>query len=150
MATISETSSDILTALFDAGGVAALEALVDTLIPPDDYPGGWEAGVGDYLARGFSGHLAVFVETYRKCLAVLDGEAAARHGKSFGQLASPERTALLEALDRGEAAAQWPIPPARFIQIAMQHAAEGFYADPANGGNKDAVAWKMVGFEVTA
>lgn len=139
-----------MTALFTVNGVAALQALVDTLIPPDDYPGGWEAGVDGYLARGFGGHLAAFVETYRECLAALDGEAAIRHRRSFAQLPPGERTVLLEALDRGEAFTQWLIPPARFILIAMQHASEGFYADPANGGNQDAVSWKMVGFEVTA
>lgn len=149
--TLSSTdSADKLTSLFAADGVAALQALVDTLIPPDDYPGGWEAGVDGYLARGFGGHLAAFVETYRECLVALDGEAAIRHGQTFAQLPPGERTVLLEALDRGEASAQWPIPAVRFIQIAMQHASEGFYADPANGGNKGAVSWKMVGFEVTA
>lgn len=149
--TVSSTDfPDLLTSLFAADGVAALQALVDTLIPPDDYPGGWEAGVDGYLARGFRGHLAGFVETYRECLAALDGEAAIRHGQSFAQLPPVERMVLLEALDRGEASAQWAVPPARFIQIAMQHASEGFYADPANGGNQDAVSWKMVGFEVTA
>jgi gluconate 2-dehydrogenase gamma chain len=23
---------------------------------------------------------------------------------------------------------------------------EGFYSDPGNGGNRDAVAWRMIGF----
>jgi hypothetical protein len=26
-------------------------------------------------------------------------------------------------------------------------AAEGFYADPANGGNRDAASWRMIGYD---
>ena len=29
--------------------LAILQALIDRLVPPDDFPGGWEAGAGDYL-----------------------------------------------------------------------------------------------------
>jgi hypothetical protein len=31
----------------------------------------------------------------------------------------------------------------------VEHSAEGFYSDPGNGGNRDNIAWKMIGFEVT-
>ena len=34
-----------------------LRAAVDRIIPPDDYPGAWQSGVGDYLARQFEGDL---------------------------------------------------------------------------------------------
>ena len=43
--------------LFSERQAATLRAMVDRLIPPDDFPGGWEAGVGDYLARQLSGDL---------------------------------------------------------------------------------------------
>ncbi len=35
-----------------------LRAAVNRSIPPDDYPGALEAGVGHYLARQFEGDLA--------------------------------------------------------------------------------------------
>jgi gluconate 2-dehydrogenase gamma chain len=33
--------------------------------------------------------------------------------------------------------------------MLVNHTMEGFYSDPGNGGNRDAVSWKMIGFEVT-
>ena len=39
--------------------------------------------------------------------------------------------------------------PATFLGIAAEHAAEGFYSDPGNGGNIGSVSWAMVGFRVT-
>ena len=32
---------------------------------------------------------------------------------------------------------------ARLVELAH----EGFYADPGNGGNRDAVSWRMIGYE---
>lgn len=34
-----------------------LRAAVDRIIPADDYPGAWQCGVGDYLARQFESDL---------------------------------------------------------------------------------------------
>lgn len=134
--------------IFGAPGVSALRALVDTLIPPDDYPGGWDCGVGDYLERGFTAQLAPHVPLYLACLAALDAEARGHEDRSFAELGLPERTRLLQLLEKDGGAAEWPIAPVRFIRIAAEHAAEGFYADPANGGNKNEISWKMIGFEV--
>ena len=30
--------------------------------------------------------------------------------------------------------------------MMVEHVLEGFYADPGNGGNRDAVSWKMIGY----
>ena len=38
--------------------------------------------------------------------------------------------------------------PVAFFQTAVEHAMEGFYSDPGNGGNHDGVSWRMIGFEV--
>jgi len=122
--------------------------LFDTLIPPDDYPGGWDGGVGDYLERGFAVQLAPHVPLYLACIASLNAEAQLRYSRCFAGLDLSERTELLERLQNDGGKAEWVISPARFIHIAAEHAAEGFYADPGNGGNRDGISWKMIGFEV--
>ena len=38
-----------------------LQAIIDRLIPADDYPSGWEAGVGDYLFRHWFSDLSPHV-----------------------------------------------------------------------------------------
>ena len=37
--------------MLDEHQLNTLKAVVDTIIPPDDYPAGWEVGVGDYLLQ---------------------------------------------------------------------------------------------------
>ena len=126
-----------------------LRALVDRLIPADDYPGGWDAGVGDYLDRQFRGDLGDFVQTYRAGLDALDAEARATSGMGLAEMDPAAQDDLLGRVERGEVATDWRIDPVEFFRAAAEHAAEGYYGDPGNGGNRDGVSWRMIGFEVT-
>ena len=128
---------------------ATLRALVDRLIPADDYPGGWDAGVGDYLDRQFDGDLLPLVGMYRAGLDALDAEAWALAGAGFAEMPAAAQDDLLRSVERGEVATDWVVDPAEFIFTAAEHAAEGYYGDPGNGGNRDAASWRMIGFEVT-
>ena len=128
---------------------ATLRALVDRLIPADDFPGGWDAGVGDYLDRQFAGDLSDLLDVYRAGLDALEVEARATSGVSFAALAPDAQDGLLHRVDVGDVATDWPVDPAEFFRAAAEHAAEGFYGDPGNGGNRDGVSWRMIGFEVT-
>ena len=134
--------------IFTQRQLATLRALVDRIIPSDDFPGGWEAGVGDYLARQFARDLRHQAERYRAGLDALEAEAQWRAGMSFEALDAPAQDALLSRIELGKAIGPWPIDPAAFFRDAVNHAMEGFYSDPANGGNRDGLAWRMIGFEV--
>ena len=128
---------------------ATLRALIDRLIPSDDFPGGWDAGVGDYLDRQFAGDLSDVADLYRSGLDALDVEARTAAGVSFAALAPDAQDELLRRVEAGEVAADWSVDPAEFFRAATEHAAEGFYGDPGNGGNRDGVSWRMIGFEVS-
>ena len=136
--------------IFAQPQLATLRALVDRIIPPDDFPSGWEAGVGEYLARQFERDLRSHVAIYQAGLDALEAEARARAGASFAALHSDAQDALLRRIEVGDVITSWPIDPAAFFRAAVDHAMEGFYSDPANGGNRDAVAWRMIGFQVRA
>ena len=136
-------------AMFTERQQVALRAILDRLIPPDDFPGGWEAGVGDYLARQFERDLTGYVDTYHAGLDGLDAEAQATAGAGFTALDPAAQDDLLRRVEAGDMAAAWATNPAAFFQAACAHAAEGYYGDPGNGGNRDAVSWRMIGFEVT-
>ncbi|HMP40457.1 MAG TPA: gluconate 2-dehydrogenase subunit 3 family protein [Roseiflexaceae bacterium] len=137
-----------LSALLSERQVLILRVLFDTLIPPDDYAGAWEAGSGNYLARQLQGDLADQLGLYRRGLDALDAEAQFRHGMAFAALDEVARNGLLAQIEQGHTAIDWPIDAAAFFGAACQHAAEGYYSDPGNGGNRDQVAWRMIGFEV--
>ena len=129
---------------------ATLRALIDRIIPADDFPSGWEAGVGDYLDRQFAGDLCHLLDLYRAGLDALEVEARATAGVSFAALAPAAQDELLRRVELGEVVTDWPVDPAVFFRAAAEHAAEGFYGDPGNGGNRGEVSWRMIGFEVTA
>ncbi len=128
--------------------IQTLHSVIDCLIPPDEFPGGWEAGVGDYLLRQFEHDLRPQLEMYRAGLDALDQEAQAGTGQPFAELTPEAQTALLEKIEQGHVTTDWPITPADFFRQVVDHAMEGYYGDPGNGGNQDAIAWKMIGFEV--
>lgn len=125
-----------------------LEALVNCVIPPDEDPGGWESGVGDYLYRQFERDLKDAVNIYQQGLLALDTEAQANFQKPFIALSADEQEKLLQQVEQGSVQTNWLVDPVAFFTMVVHHCAEGFYSDPGNGGNREAGAWKMIGFEV--
>jgi hypothetical protein len=134
--------------MFSERQLATLRALVDRIIPADDFPSGWQAGVGDYLAGQFERDLRAQLDRYRVGLDGLDAEARATMGAGFAELDEARQDALLRQVETGQVTTIWPIDPAAFFHDAVEHAMEGFYGDPGNGGNRDGASWRMIGFEV--
>lgn len=138
-----------LTELLTSLQAETLRAAVDRILPADDFPGGWEAGVGDYFA-----HLLTreppFLFPAQQGLDALEGEAQATEGAAFAALSPDAQDALLARIEAGDVRTDWPLLAADFFRRLVSQAMEGYYADPGNGGNKDGVAWRMVGFRVTA
>ncbi len=124
-----------------------LSALCNCLIPPDDYPSAWEAGAGDYITRLLSADAKHLQETYRIGLAALNAEAHARHQADFSTLSDEAQNSLLQAVEAGEVLAHWMVHPPTVFTLWLHHTAEGYYSDPANGGNRDALSWEMIGYE---
>lgn len=114
-----------------------LRALVNCILPADDYPDGWDAGVGDFLARLLTRE-PQFLFIYRAGLDKVNADAP-----GFPLLPADAQAAFLRSLE--PEAAQ-----GAFFRLLVSHALEGFYADPGNGGNRDGIAWQMIGYTVTA
>jgi len=135
--------------MFPTKQLDTLRAVIDRIIPADDFPGGWEAGVGDYLLHQFERDLKEVVPLYRAGLDALDVEAHAVYSNDFAALDVPSQDALLSRIEQGDVLTAWSIDPADFFTTLVNHCMEGFYSDPGNGGNRDGIAWKMIGFTVT-
>jgi gluconate 2-dehydrogenase gamma chain len=152
--------------------VAFLTAAVDRLIPPDPTgPSASEAGVVVFLDRqlhGDYGHGAHFylggpwpegedsqgyqsrftpAEFYRHAIPAIE-QAVGRieGGKRFEELPAERQDALLKQIEAGELELEGPITSKAFFAMFLQNVLEGYFADPIYGGNKDAAAWKMIGF----
>lgn len=150
---------------------AAVEALVDRLIPPDPQtPGGKNAGCAVFidaqLAGPFGSAQGLFMrppfadgtkeqgpqspvtpaQRYRASLAALDTHCrAAFAGKPFAQLSDAQKDELIGGLEKGHVALENANARA-FFDLLWQNTKEGFFADPVYGGNRDMVGWRMIGF----
>ncbi|MGI4788551.1 MAG: gluconate 2-dehydrogenase subunit 3 family protein [Janthinobacterium lividum] len=144
-----ETKTMLLTTYLNPQQIAALQAAVIRVIPKDDFPDGWEAGSGDFFAQLFA-YEPRFLPTYQQGLDALDAEAHAVSGQALSQMDTEAQDALLTRVEAGEVQTDWLLDPAEFFRLLVAQTLEGFYADPGNGGNKDGVSWRMIGFTVTA
>lgn len=126
-----------------------LRALLNRLIPRDEFPGAIEAGVEDYLRGSLAGRDPHELNWLAEGLRHLDRESATRHRSApFADLAPAEQDGLLREIEAGKTVHAWPTecPAAAFFARMVDLAHEGFYADPANGGNRDGISWRMIGY----
>jgi gluconate 2-dehydrogenase gamma chain len=158
---------------FTPDEAAALEAIVDRLIPPDELSiGGKEAGCAIFIDRqlagsygkasrlymkapfakgsptqGYQGELTP-AECYRDGLRALDDHARTQYGKYFAQLSAQMQDEILEGLESGKIALNLSqgLGSRGFFELVLQNTMEGFFADPLYGGNKGLAGWKLVGF----
>ena len=124
-----------------------LAAVLDCLIPPDDFPGAYDAGVCDYIEQLFQRDLAEQAEVFRAGIDAIGDEALARYKAPFAVLTRDQQISVLEAIESGVVKTSWPIAPPRFFEILVNITAEGYYSDPQQGGNRGCASWVMIGFE---
>ncbi len=148
-----------------------LDAIVARLVPADDLgPGAREAGVTVFIDRqlaGAWGHGSQLymhgpfaqgtpqqgyqlpftpAQMFRPGLRLFDERCAAtNHGKHFADCAADVQDQVLTALQEGHLDIA-PIPPTAFFDALLDATMEGFFSDPVYGGNRDMVAWKLIGF----
>ncbi|WP_251977247.1 gluconate 2-dehydrogenase subunit 3 family protein [Salinicola avicenniae] len=155
---------------FTPDEAATVEAIVERLIPADDLSvSGKDAGCavfidrqlaglyGDYERRYMHGPFQAGTpqqgdqspltpqQRYRLGLASLDDHCRNTQDALFKDLGGEQRDAILAQLESGDIALD-DIDSVAFFEIVLQNTMEGFFADPMYGGNRDMVAWKMVGF----
>jgi gluconate 2-dehydrogenase gamma chain len=85
-------------------------------------------------------------EAYRAGLAALERFAQAEHGASFADLEEAQQDAILEALEDDEAEGFTAPSAAEFFGMVHCHTVEGMFADPAYGGNRELVGWRLLDY----
>jgi gluconate 2-dehydrogenase gamma chain len=150
---------------------AFVKAAVDTIIPADDLtPSGSDCGLAIFIDRQLAGGFGNGARLYRQGpfvagkpelgyqLALSPREffrvgivaanewATKTYGKEFDRLTPVQREEALKAMETGKAAFDAGFTSAFFFENFLQLTMEGFFADPMYGGNRDKIAWKMIGF----
>jgi gluconate 2-dehydrogenase gamma chain len=150
---------------------AFIVAAVDTLIPADELsPSGSDCGVATFIDRQLGSAWGGGAKMYRSgpfqkgkpeqgyqlaltpreyfAAGIVAANAWSRKnfgGKDFDRLAPGDRVGALKAMEEGKAQFENFDARAFFGQLHGLTMA-GFFADPIYGGNRDKVAWKMLGF----
>jgi gluconate 2-dehydrogenase gamma chain len=150
--------------------VAFVSAVADTMIPADELsPCGTDCGLVVFadrqLASAWGGGAKMYRSgPFRKAISeygyqlplspreffaagVIATNAWTRkaYGKDFDRLDGKQREEALKALESGKAELV-DFDARQFFGHLIDLVMEGFFADPIYGGNKDKVAWKMIGF----
>ena len=85
-------------------------------------------------------------QEYREGLAALDRACKTKFGgKAFADLSDQDKDAALKGLESGEFKLDRADGEA-FFNLVVKDVQMGFFADPIYGGNRDMVAWKMIGY----
>jgi len=153
---------------FNADEAAFVEAACERLIPHDEVgPGALDAGVPNYLDKQLGGSWGagerlyrsgpwqsgtpsqgyqlpftpaeLFHNALRAILAEFEGKTA------FKDLPPDQQDAYLKALEAG-GKDLGGVPSGVFFATLLQMTIEGYFSDPIYGGNKNMVAWRMIGF----
>src|SRR5262245_42196973 len=153
---------------FNAEEAAFIEAAVARLIPADDkWPGAIEAGVPNYIDKQLNaawgagerlyrsgpwqagtpsqGYQLPFTpaEFYRTAIAAINAELKAK--TAFATMTAAEQDGYLHSLE-APGKNLGGVPSNVFFAMLWECTVEGFFSDPVYGGNRDMVAWRMIGF----
>jgi len=156
--------------VLNATEAAFMSAMADTIIPADELsPSGTDCGVVTYIDRQLAGAYGAGDRMYRSGpfrrgkpeqgyqLALtpreyfVSGIAAANawsrktFGKDFDRLAPAERVTALKQIEEGKAKFE-NFAATTFFNRVLAIVMEGFFSDPMYGGNRNKVAWQMLGF----
>ncbi len=124
-----------------------LDALVARIVPGDaSDPGAREAGVVTYIDRALAGPYAPWGLAYREGLRLVDAHAREKHGQPFASLSEEDQDSILGALESNSVSGFAGDDAAGFFAMVWAHTVEGLLCDPAYGGNRRGVGWKLIGF----
>jgi gluconate 2-dehydrogenase gamma chain len=116
---------------------AEFEAIAARIIPTDDTPGATEAGVIYFIDTVLDDSRQAQLAILRAGLLELQASAVNAYGSGiFHQLDAVQQDALLSSIEETEF-----FGTLRYLSIA------GMFALPGYGGNRDAIGWKLIGFE---
>ena len=124
--------------LLGAADAADVEALTSQIVPSDDTPGAREAGVTYFIDRALGSFFAHWRESFQAGLAQFQAAVRAAHpaAASFAALTGEQQIAFLHTVDTTGFFDQ-----ARLLTLC------GMFSNPAYGGNRDKLGWKLIGFE---
>lgn len=86
-------------------------------------------------------------EVYRLGIIAVDTYSRSQFDAPFISLSDADQDSIIEAMVNGDATTGFEqISAQSFFTVLRRHTAEGMFSDPAYGGNRDMVGWKLIGY----
>jgi gluconate 2-dehydrogenase gamma chain len=129
--------------------ITLLDAIVEQIIPTDDFPGGKWANVSNFIDKQLDTYYMKHQLAYREGLAAFENNVVQMKGKKFAEIPFIEQTAILERMEAGEfSEGYWKDHSATgFFDMLRQHSLQGFYGSPGHGGNREYISYRMLGLD---
>jgi gluconate 2-dehydrogenase gamma chain len=129
--------------------ISLLDAIVEQIIPTDEFPGGKWANVSNFIDKQLNTYYRKHQLTYREGLAAFEKTVIQMKARKFEELPFAEQTAMLEKMEAGEFYGDYwkDHSPANFFDMIRQHSLQGFYGSPAHGGNRGYISYRMLGLD---
>ena len=123
-----------------------MDALADQIIPPDEWPGGSESGVTNFIDKQLIGPYFRFQDDYRRGLKRIQDSCEALHYKRFEEISFNEQTSFLEMMEAGKlnGANRNNGFDRSFFSLLRDHSMQGYYGSSRHGGNRDNISYKML------
>jgi gluconate 2-dehydrogenase gamma chain len=123
---------------FTAQQAADYEAFASQIIPTDETPGAKEANVVRFVDFALTEIEPQNKRDFAKALDALNAQArkTAPQAASFAALTSAQQVEVMKAIEKSED-----------FSILKSYVVIGFFGSPSDGGNKDKIGWKLIGFE---
>jgi gluconate 2-dehydrogenase gamma chain len=129
--------------------ITVLDALVEQIIPADDFPGGKWANVSNFIDKQLDSYYRHHQTAYRKGLSAFNKTVIQLKGKKFEELPFADQTPILDKMEAGVFPGDYwkDHPPAEFFDLVRQHSLQGFYGSPVHGGNREYISYHMLGLD---
>ncbi len=129
--------------------IKLLDAIVEQIIPTDDFPGGKWANVSNFIDKQLDTYYRIHQSAYREGLAAFSNTVTQMTNKKFEELPFGEQTAILEKTEKGEFQGDYwkDHSAADFFDMVRQHSLQGFYGSPIHGGNRGYISYRMIGID---
>lgn len=146
---------------FNEEEARTIDAIAARIIPGDaEDPGAREAGALIYIDRSLSGFQRGLQSFYSRALREFDRYCREHYSAPFTRLAEQEQDSVLSSLDPPEEteSREYEVQDQKdrservstllinFFTIVREQVVQGTFCDPAYGGNRDTIGWKMIGF----
>ena len=131
---------------FTDAEASLIDAIADQIIPGDEWPGGKDSGVTNFIDKQLIGPYKRFQSVYRKGIAAIQESCQTLHNINFEELTWDEQTAFLENMEAGKM--KEPVWSGgfdrEFFGLIRDHSMQAYYGSPIHGGNRHKISYKMM------